>query len=396
MTAHLVGLDQPGGPGFVEALARVWDRGDAVFPMDQRLPGPARESLLAAMAPSSLIDQSGEEHARAGGRPVEDGDALVMATSGSTGEPKGVVLTHDAVRASAEATGRRLGVQPDDHWLACLPLNHVGGMAVVTRALHLGTGLTVLDRFDATRVEDSGATLVSLVPAALGRVDAARFRVIVLGGSAPPADIPPNAVVTYGLTETGSGVVYDGAPLGGVDVRVADDGEIHVRGPMLLRAYRDGRAALQGGWLATGDLGRWLPDGRLHVDGRRGDLIVSGGENVWPEPVERALRANPLVADVAVTGTPDEEWGQVVTAYVVRRGPTVPTLAELRRAVKAMLPAYCAPRRLVMVDAIPRTLLGKLRRDALGAVPTAFSDGGASAGAGAPRRRPAERPVGPE
>ena len=98
------------------------------------------------------------------------------------------------------------------------------------------------------------------------------------------------------MTETGSGIVYDGVPLDGVEVRLADDGEIHVRGPMLLRAYRRADADVDpraNGWLATGDLGRWLPDGRLAVDGRRSDLIISGGENVWPEPVERAIRRDP-------------------------------------------------------------------------------------------------------
>ena len=239
------------------------------------------------------------------------------------------MLTHDAVRASAIATSERLGVTDGDRWLACLPLAHVGGLSVVTRALHTGTDLTVLPRFDVETVEAAahdGATLVSLVSTALGRIDASLFRTIVLGGSAPPSDRPANTVTTYGMTETGSGVVYDGVPLDGVEVRIDDDGEIHLRGPMLLRGYRDGRDPLVaidgvGGWLATGDLGRWLPDGRLHVDGRRGDLIITGGENVWPDAVERALRTDPRVADVAVTGTADPEWGQIVTAYVVAERP---------------------------------------------------------------------------
>ncbi len=362
MTARLVALDMSGGPGFVVALRLVWDRGDAAFPIDQRLPASARTALLDAMAPASVIDAHGAEHSLAGGRPVDDGDALVVATSGSTGEPKGVLLTHDAVAASALATSDRLGVTDSDHWLACLPLSHIGGLAVVTRALHTGTTLTVLPRFDAAEVAAAGATLVALVAATLIRVDAERFRVIVLGASTAPVDRPPNAVVTYGMTETGSGVVYDGVPLDSVDVRIDGDGEIHLRGPMLLRGYRDGRAALVDGWLATGDLGRWLRDGRLHVDGRRGDLIISGGENVWPDPVERALRLNPLVADVAVTGTADVEWGQVVTAYVVPKGIVAPTLDDLRRTVKDVLPPYCAPRLLYVVDAIPRTPLGKPRR----------------------------------
>ena len=170
------------------------------------------------------------------------------------------------------------------------------------------------------------------------------------------------------MTETGSGIVYDGVPLDGVEVRIAEDGEILVSGPMLLRAYRradsdvDPRAS---GWLATGDLGRWLPDGRLAVDGRRGDLIISGGENVWPEPVERAIRRDPRVADVAVAGTPDPEWGHVVTAYVVPAGAEAPSLDDLRRAVREVLPAYCAPRMLELVESIPTTSLGKPQRSAL-------------------------------
>jgi O-succinylbenzoic acid--CoA ligase len=376
MTRRLVALDLPGGEGFVTALRRVWDRGDAAFPLDQRLPPVAREALLAAMVPERVIGADGHERELAGGVPVDDGDALVVATSGSTGEPRGVVLTHAAVAASASATSERLGVGPDDGWLACLPLSHVGGLSVVTRALLSGTRLTVLPGFEPAAVHDAagaGATLVSLVPTALARIDARWFRLVVLGGAHPPEDRPPNTVTTYGMTETGSGVVYDGVPLDGVDVRIDDTGEIHLRGPMLLRCYRDGSRPLDPeGWLATGDLGRWRPDGRLHVDGRRGELIITGGENVWPEPVEAVLRAHPAVADVAVTGRPDPEWGQRVTAVVVPADPTAPpTLERLRAHVKEALPAFCAPRSLVLVDSIPRTALGKVRRTALPTDPPA-------------------------
>jgi O-succinylbenzoic acid--CoA ligase len=296
---------------------------------------------------------------------VEPGDALVVATSGTTGTPRGVVLTHDALAASAAATSDRLAVTADDHWLACLPLSHVGGLSVITRALHRGTRLTVHPGFDAERVMVSGATLVSLVATALARIDPTPFRTIVLGGGRPPADRPPNTVTTYGLTETGSGVVYDGVPLDGVDVRIDVDGEIHVRGPMLLRCYRDGTDPKDpAGWLATGDVGRWLPDGRLHVEGRRGDMIITGGENVWPEVVEAALADHPTVAEVMVRGVPDPEWGQVVEAVVAPRPGSSPTLDELRAHVKERYPAFVAPRRLVLVEALPRTALGKPRRSA--------------------------------
>ena len=188
----------------------------------------------------------------------------------------------------------------------------------------------------------------------------------MLGGSRPPGDLPPNVVTTYGLTETGSGVVYDGVPLDGVEVRI-DDGQIMLRSPMLLRCYRDGTVPLDAdGWLATGDAGELDADGRLVVHGRRDDLIITGGENVWPEPVEAVLRTVAGVADVAVAGTPDEEWGEVVTAYVVPSNPADPVELEvLRSAVKEVLPAYAAPRRLVPVDRLPRTAIGKLRRATL-------------------------------
>ncbi len=364
----LVALALPGGPGFVAALQRVWARGDAALPVDLRLPAPARSAVLAAMAPSSVLDESGESRLL-GGREVEPGDAFVVATSGTTGMPKGVVLTHDAVAASARATSARVGVRPDDHWLACLPLSHVGGLSVVARALVTGTRLTVQARFDPAAVEaaaSDGATLVSLVAATLPRINPSRFRVIVLGGARPPAHPPANAVVTYGTTETGSGVVYDGLPLEGVELRLGADGEISVRGPMLLRAYRDGVDPKDADdWLATGDLGSLTPDGRLVVHGRRGDLIITGGENVWPEPVERRLAAHPLVADVAVAGRPDPEWGQRVVAFVVPPTGEPPLLASLRTWVVEELPAFCAPRELVLVEAIPRTALGKVQRDRL-------------------------------
>jgi o-succinylbenzoate---CoA ligase len=353
---RLIVVEARGTTAFVDRLRAAWDGGDAVLPLDPRLPEAARERVLAAARPDE---------------PVDDGDALVVATSGTTGDPKAAVLTHDAVAASARATSARLGVDPAvDRWLACLPLAHVGGLAVVTRALATGTPLTVLDGFDAGAVEAAaadGCTLVSLVPTALRRIDPARFRAIVLGGSAMPPDLPANAVTTYGMTETGSGVVYDGVPLDGVGVRV-HAGEIQIRAPMLLRAYRDGAdPRTPGGWFPTGDAGEWDADtGRLRVFGRIGDVIVTGGEKVWPAAVERVLGAHPAVAGVAVTSSPDPEWGQRVVAVVVPADPAAPpTLADLRAAAKAELPAYAAPRELRLVDALPRTALGKVARTRL-------------------------------
>jgi O-succinylbenzoic acid--CoA ligase len=363
----LVALDLPGGPAFVDALRAVWAAGDAALPVDQRLPEPAKRALISDLGAASVVDSSGRSTRLVSARAAEPGDALVVATSGATGVPKGVVLTHEAIAASATATSARLNVDAgSDHWLACLPLAHVGGLSVITRALHSGTALTVLPAFDAVAVDRSEATLVSLVTAAMRRIDTTRWRLIVLGGAHAPTDRPHNAVATYGMTETGSGVVYDGVPLEGVEVKLMDD-EIHLRCPMLLRCYRDGTYPLTpDGWFPTGDVGTVSATGTLTVHGRRGDLIITGGENVWPDPVERVLATRSDVADVGVIGVADPEWGSLVTACIVPTSrDTAPSLEDVRETVKAVLPAFCAPRRVVFLPELPRTTLGKLKRQEL-------------------------------
>src|SRR5688572_614178 len=188
---RLVVVRAEAGPSFVDALLEAWEHGDAVLPLDPRLPPRAASRLTESLG----ADQ-----------PVDKGDAVVVPTSGTTGDPKGVVLTHDALRASATVTSARLEADPErDIWLSCLPLAHIGGLSVVVRSLLTGTSLT----FDP----DAPATLVSLVPTQLRRMDVSRFRAVLLGGAAPPDDPPPNCIVTYGMTETGAGVVYDGRPL---------------------------------------------------------------------------------------------------------------------------------------------------------------------------------------
>lgn len=382
--ADLVALDLPGGRGFVDALRAVWDTGDAAAPLDPRLPGPARAAQLDALRPTRVVGSDGVFHRVEGGLPVEEGDALVVATSGSTGRPRGVVLTHRAVAASARATSERLGVDPGRHrWLACLPLAHIGGLSVLTRSLVTGTPCTVLPGFEAELVEGMGrrgeATHVSLVATALRRLDPSVFTTVLLGGAAPPGELPPNVVTTYGMTETGSGVVYDGRPLDGVEVAIGDGrpgggqaGEVLLRAPMLLRAYRDGTEPWvlgpdgSGGWLATGDGGRLEPDGRLQVDGRLAEVVVTGGEKVWPMAVEQLLATHPAVAEVAIWKRPDPEWGERVVAWVVPADPaSPPALESLRELVTAQLPPWSAPREVVLVGSLPRTSSGKVRRASL-------------------------------
>jgi O-succinylbenzoic acid--CoA ligase len=396
---ELVALDIPGGAGFVDTLRAVWDTGDAAAPLDPRLPRAARDALLAALRPSRVVASDGEHHLMAGGIPVEAGDALVVATSGSSGQPKGVVLTHDALRASAVATSDRLGIDPARHaWLACLPLAHVGGLSVVTRALLTGTPLTVLPGFDADVVEALGraekVTHVSLVVAALRRVDPALFTGILLGGSRPPGDLPSNVVVTYGMTETGSGVVYDGIPLDDVEVAIAhfddtdDDwqgggdtresggdtresgGQILLRAPMLLRCYRDGSTGRVLGpdgsksWFATGDAGYLNADGTLSVTGRIAEMITTGGEKVWPDEVERVISAHRDVVEVAVWKRPDPEWGERVVAWIVPADVS-PRADELKELVAATIAPWAAPKEIVFTTELPRTPSGKVKRSEL-------------------------------
>ncbi len=372
---RLIAVAIPAGPDYVTELRRIFDDGDAALPVDLRLGLPARRRLLESMRPAAIVTARGEREELARARPIEPGDAVVMATSGTTGESKGVVLTHEAVAASARATSTRIGVDATaDRWWACLPLAHIGGLSVVLRSMVEGVGCEVVEGFSAEGAAAAlagGATLTSLVPTALRRLDgsvAAQFRQIVLGGQAPPQDLPGNVVTTYGMTETGSGVVYDGSPLPGVEVRIAADGEIFLRGPMLLRAYRDGAdPKTSEGWLATGDSGEIGPGGLLEVRGRMSDLVITGGENVWPAAVEPVLERHRAVREALVAGRLDPEWGERVTAYVVVAEPVEPArlLAELRDLVRAELAPFMAPREIVIVSELPKTALGKIERGGL-------------------------------
>jgi O-succinylbenzoic acid--CoA ligase len=355
----------PAGPEFVDEVRAAWDNGDAIFPLDQRLPEIAKKDTVATISPTIIVTADGNR-ARNDGTHVEDGDAVVVATSGSTGTPKGAVLTHTAITASAHAVHERLAVTHTDRWFACLPVAHVGGLSVITRSLITHTRLHIAERFSPEVYKDAaedGCTLVSLVATALSRVQPELYRTIVLGGSKPPEQLPANVMTTYGMTETGGGVVYDGVPLRDVEIKIVEQ-EIHLRAPMLFRAYRDGTCPIDANnWFATGDLGRIDDQGRLQVDGRRGDLIITGGENVWPEHVERVISADSRIHDVCVAGVPDKEWGHVVTAWIVT--DTDIHLDELRNLVKQSLPSHCAPKSVVRINEIPRTALGKPQRAAL-------------------------------
>ncbi len=384
----LIAIDGPAGDAFVDLIVSAWESGAAVAPIDPRLPAGPRQAVLEAVNPTVVVhlsaDGSVEREPNPEGQPVAQGDALVIATSGTAGRPKAVVHTHDSIEASARATSAALAVDPaTDRWLACLPLAHIGGLSVVLRALVTGTPLTVHPGFDAQAVIEAaadGATLVSLVTRALNQVPASLFRTVLIGGAAPPDDLADNVVPTYGMTETGSGVVYGRRILDGCEIDLVDDGGgritrpgstgvIHVRGPMLFRGYRSGPSPfVDGGWFPTGDLGRWRTDGSLEVEGRAADVIVTGGEKVWPGPIETLLSERADVADAAVVGRANAEWGHKVVAIVVPADPAAPpTLEAIRAEVADRFGRWCAPKELVLRTApLPRTALGKLQRKRLG------------------------------
>ena len=370
--ARLIALDMPASKTFVDLVQRAWSNGDAVLPIDQRLPLAAKKMLLDSMAPSELIDASFAVSSLPNGRPMQDGDALVIASSGSTGSPKGIIHTHSSILAGAQASASRLQLSSSDHWLVCIPVSHVGGFSVISRALHTGAALTLLPAFDVAAVEQAlrnGVTHTSLVATLLSRIDTSLFRTILLGGSSAPDNLPSNVVTTYGMTETGGGVVYNGQPLDNVEIRIVD-GEIYLRCPMLMRAYRDDQTlSIEDGWYATGDIGEIDENAKLSVHGRQTDVIITGGENVWPSVVENSLASHPIVNQVVVRGMPDTTWGQRIVAYVVLDGSAQTSeaklLSDLREHVKQSLPAFCAPQQIVVLAEIPRTSLGKVDVQAL-------------------------------
>ena len=371
--ARLVALDLPWDDDFPAALAEVWERGDAACVLDRRVAEDARGGELATLSPTIRRGLSGEQVIDPEAE-VPDGTALVVASSGSSADPKAAVLSMAAVEASARLTSARLGVDPSRHrWLACTPLSHIGGLAVVARCLITSTAVTVSAGPGRRPLGEllGGVSHVAVVSAMLAEADLSGLKAVLVGGAAPPASLPANAVATYGMTETGSGVVYDGIPLDGVELAVGEGGEILLRSPTLATAYRDRPlplVGLTGGepWFATGDLGSIGVDGRIEVLGRSGEVISTGGEQVWPADVERLLAEHAAVAEVAIVGRADERFGAIVVAHVVASDPSAPpSIGELAEVVSAAGLPWAAPRVLELHAALPRLGSGKVNRRAL-------------------------------
>ena len=360
-------------------------------------------ALLEARVPALLIHPRLTASERAAldaaahraGAVANDDAAAIVFTSGTTGEPRGAVLTRSALEASAAASAANLGWHDDDRWLLCMPLAHVGGLSIVTRSLIVRRAVVVAPNFDAQAwpgwIGRQRVTLASMVPTMLARVlDAnprwrapSHFRAIVLGGAAAPPALLRRAMQrgvpllpSYGLTESCAQIAttpyaarYDpldwgsGLPLPGVELRIAD-GRIEIRGPMLMAGYWGEPPLARGAWFDTGDLGELDARGCLHVHARRADLIVTGGENVYPVEVERVLESQPGIATAGVFGIASDAWGEEVAAALVAVG-TPPADAALREYVAARLAPHKRPRRICYVAALPHTAGGKLDRVAL-------------------------------
>jgi O-succinylbenzoic acid--CoA ligase len=365
------------GPALVELLHALPRLGAVLVPLNPA--DPVRvEAAVTVDAPLH-----GPEADVTLGRTV-DPEAIhsIIHTSGTSGRPRAVPLSYANHHASARASAEHLGVTEDDRWLGVLPLFHVGGLAVLLRSAVYATTAVLHERFDPVRVRDAlvagEVTLASLVPTMLARLRAAglergspALRAILLGGGPIPGELLVWALSvglpvspTYGMTETASQVVTAppgeraGLPLPGVELGTGDDGEILVRGPMVARAALD-----PDGWLHTGDRGRIDAEGRLHVDGRLKEIIVTGGENVVPLEVEEALLSHPAVAEAGVAGVADPEWGEAITAFVVLSSEA--TGEELRDWARDRLAPHKVPKRVKRVAELPRNAAGKLLRDRL-------------------------------
>ncbi|MGQ0839252.1 o-succinylbenzoate--CoA ligase [Actinokineospora sp.] len=391
-----------------------------VVPVDHRPTAVAElaRALRAALDGSgpAVLPLGPEQSADAmrPGEPVEPGTALIVRTSGSTGVPKGVLLSADALRASAEATHGRLGGAGT--WLLAMPAHHIAGVQVLVRSILAGHPPHVMPLANGFRPRAfteaasdvlglPGLRYTALVPTQLTRLvrdggdglAALRsFDAVLVGGAATARmtlDLARAAgvrvVTTYGMSETAGGCVYDGVPLAGVGVRVVA-GVVELAGPTLAHGYRldpEGTAqAFADGWFRTTDLGRVSADGVLDLLGRADDVINTGGVKIAAAAVERVLTGHPGVAEACVVGLPDPEWGQRIAAAVVaaeQAGGDVPAADALLAAVRAELGAAAVPKLLRVVDSLPLRGPGKTDRTAVAALLSQFAERhGASEGNG--------------
>lgn len=388
----LVALTMPPGIDYAIALHALMKLGAVICPLDSRLGPEERERALAGEQPALEISSPADMEGHEADLPLlgeidMDQTFTRVLTSGTSGAPRPIPLTYGNHLWSAVGSAFNLGMEPTDRWLCCTPLFHVSGLTILVRSAIYGTTAVVHDGFDVDRVAESlerdDITIVSLVTTMLTRLlDAGaaieKPRAILVGGGPVPDEVLSEAlalgatvVQTYGLTESCSQVTTlapdeaerkrgsAGRPLLTTHVRIAD-GEILVQGPTVAPGAAD-----QDGWLHTGDSGRIDSEGFLYVEGRRDDVIITGGENVVPEEVEEVLAAHPDVVEAAVVGRPDPDWQNAIVAVVVAREGGLLEPEELRNWCSARLAPFKVPKAFEVAEELPRTGSGKLRRAAL-------------------------------
>jgi fatty-acyl-CoA synthase len=338
-----------------------------------------------------------------------DDPVLLCYTSGTTGKPKGALLSNAALAWNAVNATHCHDLTSEDVILTVLPMFHLGGLGIQTLpALHAGATVVIHDRFatDAffDALEADGITLTLLVPTIVhtlindprwAAADLSCLRMISVGSTIVPEQLVRAVgargvplVQVYGSTETAPIAAYmpvretanrpasTGKPALHCDIRLVDEdghdvavgekGEILVRGPNVMTEYWNDpaatRAALTDGWFHSGDIAHRDSDGFLYVDGRRTDMIISGGENIYPAVVENVLRQCPGVADVAVVGRPDDYWGEVVVAVVVSDSANR-DVAEVLSFCEGRIASFATPRDVVFVDRLPRNAMGKIVKE---------------------------------
>ncbi|HEY9856630.1 MAG TPA: o-succinylbenzoate--CoA ligase [Stenomitos sp.] len=423
---QVVGVWAANGPEWVAIAHAVGRIGAILLPLNIRLTDEEiawqveRAEASLVLADAQRFDRPIRDRVRmvplleafAGTSEAPIGDSLdpgrvhtIIFTSGTTGRPKGALLSWGNQLASATASTAALGLTERDRWLLTMALFHVGGLNILHRCALAQAAVVIHERFDPEAVLEAlvtdGVSVVSVVPAMLRRMLdlwgdrplPPSVRAILIGGAPIPPDLIercPAALPTYGMTETCSHTTLlrpgadavdrasAGTPLFGTDVRIVDEhrnqvptgvpGMIEVRSPTVFQGYlkepEATAATLVDGWLRTGDDGYMDDRGCLHMLSRRSDLIISGGENVYPSEIERVLEQHPGVYEAAVVGADDHRWGQVPVAFIVPKGDA-PAEAEVRAYVGQHLARYKVPRKVMVIEALPRLGSGKLDRQAL-------------------------------
>jgi O-succinylbenzoic acid--CoA ligase len=419
---HVVALAGRVNGEVLAALHGIWEAGGTVAPLNARWTGMERARALEVLTPQILLVGEGPG-ARPGDTdspPVEKvfrlgstGDSLLpplsgvalskdplpdlpleavaarLLTSGTSGRPRVIRITVGNLLANAQGAQERLDLSPSDRWLGSLSLSHVGGLALLTRAPVVGSGVVLRGEFSVSTflelLESGAITHASLVPTMLYRAMEAwggkevpeSLRCLLIGGAPARAGLVQGALeagfpiaLTYGLTEASSQVATAppalvrgkpgtvGAPLPGVMVRLSDSGELLVQGPTVAPGE-----LRSDGWLHTGDLARKDKDGHLWITGRRSDRIISGGVNVDPAEVAGALENHPGVEEVVVVGVSDREWGERVVAVVVSHSAGPALKEELDELARATLSPAKRPRSIRFLDSIPQNPHGKVDRE---------------------------------